>query len=139
VPALSYTLGVTSGELERLYDRYSAAMYAVALRVAGGNRDAASRAIEQAFIAVWSGRYADDAASLLRAARDCAVAERRTSQAPPSASAPQPTPIQLVEEAFFGGKRVDEIARAHALPVGEVRNLLQSGMAQLRSEFGATR
>jgi DNA-directed RNA polymerase specialized sigma24 family protein len=126
-------------EIEQLYDRYSGAMYAVALRIVDGNRDAACRALEEAFLAVWDGQTGDDPASLLRAARDCALAARRASQTPPVTRSDRPTPMQLVEEAFFGGRRVDEIARELSLPVGEVRTMLHSGMAQLRNQFGAAR
>lgn len=123
-------------ELEALYDRYSGAMYALALRVTG-DRDTASRALESAFIAVWSGSVGTDSASLMRAARDHALAQGTPAKPLPPVA--QPTPRLLIEHAFFGGKRVDELARAYKMPEGEVRNLLRNGIRELRNQFGAAR
>jgi DNA-directed RNA polymerase specialized sigma24 family protein len=127
---------------ESLYDRHSPPMYAIALRILG-QEDQACAALEAAFLALWEGRvnYAPSlgspAAWLIRVARDHAVAMRPARAAVHREAAP--TPRQLVEDVFFAGNRVADIARDYAIPESKVRDLLRCGMAELRSELEAGR
>jgi DNA-directed RNA polymerase specialized sigma24 family protein len=133
-----------SAALESLYDRHSPSMYAVAVRILG-DRDLAGAALEALFVGLWEGRltyspsFGNAAAWLLRVARDQALAMRPPPSAQPQPRATAPTPRQLVEEVFYGGSRVEEIARTYALPETQVKDLLRSGMAELRSQFEAGR
>lgn len=110
------------------FDTLAPRLFAVALRITG-EKESAARALENAFI----GTPVADEPALLRAVRDCALAIRKPAAPPPSSSA---TPRQLVEEAFFGGRRVDELSTIYGLPAETVRSMLRDGMAQLRREVG---
>jgi len=131
--------GGDASALEALYDRHSPAMYAVALRILGDDHHAAGAALEAAFLGVWEGQLeagsgTPASAWLLRAARDAALALRPKMEIAKRPAAP--TPRQLVEDVFYGGSRVEEIARTYAMPETQVRELLRSGMAELRGGAG---
>jgi DNA-directed RNA polymerase specialized sigma24 family protein len=129
---------------EELYDRHSPAMYAVALRILGGDEQLASTALEATFVGLWEGRVkyspssGNPTAWLIRIARDQAVAMRPPTL-PFRRRSHTPTPRQLVEDVYLGGTRVDDIARTYAIPEEKVRDLLRCGMAELRSELEAGR
>lgn len=110
------------------FEKFGARLFAVALRITG-EKELAARALEEAFV----GTPSSDEPSLLRAVRDCALSLRRAGAPRPAGTA---TPRQLVEEAFFGGRRIDELSAIYGLPAETVRSMLRDGMAQLRSEVG---
>jgi DNA-directed RNA polymerase specialized sigma24 family protein len=125
---------------ESLYDRHSPVMYAIALRILG-REDQACAALEATFLGLWEGRLAyspsfgNPTAWLLRVMRDSAMAMRPAT--PLQRRPATPTPRQLVEDVYFGGSRVDQIAATYSMPEPKVRDLLRCGMAELRSEFEA--
>jgi RNA polymerase sigma-70 factor, ECF subfamily len=130
--------------LESLYDLHSPSMYAVALRILG-DPEAAGATLEATFVGLWEGSLTygpacgNPAAWLLRVTRDTALAMRPAAAKTATRAVSPPTPRQLVEDVFYGGSRVEEIAQTYAMPETQVRDLLRSGMAELRSQFGASR
>jgi hypothetical protein len=125
--------------LEALYDRHAPSMYAVALRILDNDHTSAGAALEAAFLGLWEGQLTPGSGTspavwLVRAARDAALALRPKMEIARRPGAP--TPRQLVEDVFYGGNRVEEIARTYALPEAQVRDLLRSGMAELRGGAG---
>ena len=47
----------------------------------------------------------------------------------------KPVPRQLVEDAFYGGMSVADLARVYSLPEETVRELLRTGMSEFRLEI----
>lgn len=131
-------------DIERLYDRYSARLYALALRILGDNREAAASTLEDVFVALASGQAGDSANAdplpwLVRAIRDRALA-RQAQNAVSSVIENgdiDVTPRILVEEAFYQGMDVRELARRHSLTEEQVRERIRHGMAELRAHVGA--
>ena len=125
---------------EELYDRHAARMYALALHVIGRSDDAAA-VVEDVFLSLADGSAQYDRQSgspsawLLRMARDRSLERQIQSGSAPVSAPSAPTPRGLVEEAFYGGKGVAELAAAHSLPEASVRAMLRTGMAELRSQF----
>jgi DNA-directed RNA polymerase specialized sigma24 family protein len=124
---IGYSFAVPS--LAELYDRYSARLFAVALRIVG-DRDVACNVIEEVFLE--ADPNATEAA-LIRLTREQALARAKRDDiaVPPG----QATPRLLVEEAFYGGRDVRELSARYAMPEQVVRSMLRDGMAQLRQEF----
>ena len=114
--------------LPTLYDRYAAQLFALAVHIIG-DRDAAAEVVSSAFVTL--GDLADEA-SLVRATRDAALARRGRATVAVSDS---PTPLQLVEAAFYGGQRVSDLSQTFALPERTVRSMLRDGMAQLKRQL----
>ena len=119
-------------ELRRLYDEHAPHLYALALRITG-DRAAAAEVLADVFRHAGS---AESYCSLVQLTREIALA--RQSQTPlPSVSSTRdlPAPRRLVEQAFFTGMKISDLAGAFSLPEAKVRELLCSGMAELRGQF----
>jgi DNA-directed RNA polymerase specialized sigma24 family protein len=127
--------------LAELYDRHSLSLFAVALRIAGNHGDA-SAAIEDLFLSLWDGAaqydpyYGSPKSWLVRLVRENALTRQAQKAAAPVDANEAPTPRALVEQAFYGGRGVEELARAHSLTNEEVRDMLCRGMSELRQQFG---
>ena len=122
--------------LADLYDRHAARLYAVALRITN-DRDAAADALEAAFVGLARNDAAGDpAAYLIHAVRDCALA----GQTRPASAAVVPSeasPRSIVEDAWYKGMNVNDLATRYGIPETKARGLLCEGMAQLRMQFAA--
>jgi DNA-directed RNA polymerase specialized sigma24 family protein len=119
-----------------LYDRYAPRLYAIALRITE-DRDAAADALESAFVSLSrNGDVADPAAYLIQATRDCALA-RQTRPASASVVSQEPSARTLVEEAWYNGMTVSDLARRYGMSESKARAMLCDGMAELRMEFAA--
>src|SRR4029079_2589741 len=111
-----------------LYALHAAPLFALALRITG-DADAAAEVVSSAFLTL--GDEADEA-SLVRATRDAAVP--CGGRAVVALSAP-PTPLGLVEAAFYGGQGISDLSQTFALPERTVRSMLRDGMAQLKRQL----
>jgi predicted RNA polymerase sigma factor len=119
-----------------LYDRYAPRLYAVALRITN-DRDAAADALESAFVALSkSGDIGDPAAYLVHATRDCALA-RQTRPASTTVVVQEPSARQLVEDAWYNGMTVSDLATRYGISEANARAMLCDGMAELRMKFAA--
>ena len=122
--------------LADLYDRLAARLYAIALRITD-DRDAAADALEAAFVALSRNDDAGDAASyLIQATRDCALA-RQTRPASAAVVPGEANPRTIVEDAWYNGMNVNDLAARYGIPEAKARGLLCEGMAQLRTQFAA--
>jgi DNA-directed RNA polymerase specialized sigma24 family protein len=122
--------------LADLYDRHAARLYAIALRITS-DRDAAADALEAAFVALSrTGDIRDPASYLVRATRDCALA-RQTRPASAAVVPKAATPRAMVEDAWYGGLSVNDLAANYGIPETKAREMLCEGMAQLRTQFAA--
>jgi predicted RNA polymerase sigma factor len=122
--------------LADLYDRYAPRLYAIALRITD-DRDAAADALESAFVALSrNGDVSDPLAYLIHATRDCALA-RQTR--PPSATVvpEEASPRTLVEQAWYKGMTVKDLATRYGIGEAKARGMLCDGMAELRMKFAA--
>lgn len=121
-------------EVLRLYDAHAPRLFALALRVLGGDRTAAAATLAEVFADPPSSEPRD----LVRAVRDRALATRQ-GQTPRSSvvEGGQPSPRQLVEGAFYGGASVSELAQTYQLSESAVRSSLKDGMAALRQQFAS--
>lgn len=120
----------------RLYDEHAPRLYAVALRIVG-DRDLAASVLEDVFVDVANGA-ADDFASLVRATRDLARARQVRPASPSVEPAKPPKPRALVEQAFYDGMTVSNLAKAYSLSEELVRTMLLDGMAELRRQFAGS-
>lgn len=121
-----------------LYDRHASRLYAIALRITG-DRDAAADALTEAFVELGKNdEVRDPECYLIRATRDQALT-RQTRSAPPTVVPKEVNPRRVVEDAWYGGMSVSDLARIYKIPETNVRGLLCDGMAQLRSQFAAGR
>ena len=112
-----------------LYDEHAPRLYALALRITG-DPAAAAAVLEEVFS---SRPLPADLAGLARITRERSLARYDRSAAPSvEASGMKPVPRTLVEEAFFRGRSVADLAGAYALPEETVRRMLRDGMAELR-------
>lgn len=117
--------------LRQLYDEHAPTLFALALRVTG-DRVAAAEVLAEVFDGAGS---AETYPSLVRRTRELALTRQSQTGRPAVESIRElPAPRRLVEEAFFGGLRVPELASAYSLPEARVRELLCSGMAELRRQ-----
>ena len=122
--------------LADLYDRHAPRLYAVALRITNDG-DAAADALEAAFVALSRKDDVQDPVTyLVRATRDCALA-RQTRPASAAVVPKEATPRTLVEDAWYGGLSVKDLAMKYGIPETTARGMLCDGMAQLRSQFAA--
>ena len=125
---------------EELYERHAARIYALALRVTSRSEDAAA-VVEDVFVSLADGSAQYDpqtgsvSAWLLRLARDRSLERQIRSESAPVSVGSAPTPRSLVEEAFYGGKGVADLAARHSLSEASVREMLRTGMAELRNQF----
>lgn len=119
-----------------LYDRHASRLYAIALRITD-DRDAAADALEAAFVALSRNDEAGDAAAyLIQATRDCALAQQ-TRPASAAVVSNEANPRTMIEEAWYNGMSVNDLAARYGIPEAKARGLLCEGMAQLRTQFAA--
>jgi DNA-directed RNA polymerase specialized sigma24 family protein len=122
--------------LGEIYDRHAARLYAIALRITG-DRDAAADALESAFVALSkSGDVGDPMAYLIHATRDSALA-RQTRPASAPVVVPEPSARSMVEEAWYNGMTVSDLATRYGISEAKARGMLCDGMAELRMKFAA--
>lgn len=122
--------------LADLYDRHASRLYAIALRIAG-DRDAAADALEAAFTSLCQNDDVRDAvAYLIQATRDCALA-RQTQPATAAVVPRVANPRGLVEDVWYNGMSVKDLAARYGLSEANARGMLCDGMAQLRMQFAA--
>jgi predicted RNA polymerase sigma factor len=122
--------------LANLYDRYAARLYAIALRITN-DRDAAADALESAFVSlsrITDG--GDPAAYLVHATRDCALA-RQTRPASATVVTQEPSGRMMVEDAWYNGMTVSDLAARYGMSEAKARAMLCDGMAELRMKFAA--
>ncbi|HEV7921666.1 MAG TPA: sigma factor [Thermoanaerobaculia bacterium] len=126
--------------LAELYDRHAPCLFSVARRILGEDA-AATAAVEDLFLSLWDGsavydaHYGSPQSWLVRLIRENALTGQAQKVATPVDADETPTPRRLVEQAFYGGRGVDELARAHSLTNEQVRAMLCRGMSELRNQF----
>ncbi|HXH40808.1 MAG TPA: sigma factor [Thermoanaerobaculia bacterium] len=119
-----------------LYDRLAPRLYAIALRITSDSNTAAD-ALEAAFVALSRKDDAGDpTAYLIQATRDCALA-RQTQPASAAVVPKEATPRGMVEDAWYGGMSVSDLAARYGVSETTARGMLCEGMAQLRAQFAA--
>jgi predicted RNA polymerase sigma factor len=122
--------------LGEIYDRHASRLYAIALRITN-DRDAAADALESAFVALSrNDDVGDPVAYLIHATRDCALA-RQTRPASATVVVPEPSPRSMVEEAWYNGMTVSDLATRYGIDEAKARGMLCDGMAELRMKFAA--
>src|SRR5205085_2886602 len=100
--------------LAEIYDRHASRLYAIALRITG-DRDAAADALEAAFLALSRNDDIDDPlAYLIHATRDRALA-RQTRPAPASVVPKEASPRMLVEDAWYSGMNISDLATRYGI------------------------
>ncbi|MDP9362339.1 MAG: hypothetical protein M3P29_12925 [Acidobacteriota bacterium] len=57
--------------------------------------------------------------------------------APPAVVPGEADPRRIVEDAWYGGMTVSDLATSYSISEANVRGMLRDGMAQLRSQFAA--
>ena len=116
-----------------LYDAHAPRLFALALRITG-DESAAAAVLEEVFTAE---AVPSELADLVRLTRERALARYdRSSVGPVEPSGMKPVPRQLVEDAFYGGMSVADLARVYSLSEETVRTMLTTGMAELRLAVG---
>lgn len=123
-----------SVDIQELYDAHAPRLYALALRIAG-DRDAAAAALEDAFLRLWeSAAEPGDAPfpMLVRLTRERALARRQSQSAASDVDKMMATPAGLVEELFFGGLSVRDLAGRYGMGESQVRGMIRDGMTALR-------
>lgn len=111
-------------EVVRLYDAHAPLLYAVALRILDGDVSAASAAL----VEVFADPPSSDLPALIRTTRDRALARRHDQTAAAAVVQAEPSPRLLVEEAFYRGASVGELAAKYGIPETTVRTLLRDGL-----------
>ena len=114
-------------EIMRLYDEHAPRLYALALRITGEEK-AAADVLEDVFT---SPPVPDDFTGLVRITRERAI--QKTGRSVVSGGG-VPTPRLLVEEAFFRGRSVTDLAKTFSIEEQAVRGMLIEGMAELRKQ-----
>lgn len=128
---LPSSMSASPDEVLALYDAHAPRLYALALRITG-DEAAAAAVIEEVFT---SAAVPAELGELVRLTREKSVGRHIRSQAPSvEPSGMKPFPRQLVEDAFYGGMSVADLARVYALSEQMVRSMLATGMAELRLE-----
>jgi len=122
--------------LADLYDRYAPRLYAIALRITD-DRDSAADALESAFLALSrNDDVGDPLAYLIHATRDCALA-RQTRPASATVVPEEASPRTFVEQAWYKGMTVNDLAMRYGISEAKARGMLCDGMAELRMKFAA--
>jgi predicted RNA polymerase sigma factor len=122
--------------LADLYDRHASRLYAIALRITN-DRDAAADALESAFVSLSKNAdVGDPAAYLVHATRDCALG-RQTRLASTTVVVQEPSARSLVEDAWYNGMTVSDLAARYRISEAKARGMLCDGMAELRMKFAA--
>ena len=121
-------------EIATLYDEHAPRLYALALRILG-DESAAAAVLEDVFL---TRPLPVELGDLVRLTRDLSLA-RPIQSAGPSVErvGGVPAPRLLVEEAFYRGRSVTDLARAFAIDEETVRGMLRKGMAELREQVAA--
>ena len=121
-------------EIVSLYDAYSPRLYALALRIVG-NESAAAEVLEEVFT---TRPLPAELGDLVRLTRDLAVGRQIQSTGPSvDPVGGVPAPRLLVEEAFYRGRSVADLARAFSMDQEAVRARPREGMAELRAQVAA--
>lgn len=121
-------------EIMRLYDEHAPRLYALALRI-GSDEKVAAEVLEAVFV---TEPVPEDFAGLVRAVRERAIEkENRTSGRSVESRSGVPSPRLLVEEAFYRGRSVAELAKTFSMEEQVVRGMLIEGMAELRKQVAA--
>jgi DNA-directed RNA polymerase specialized sigma24 family protein len=119
-----------------LYDRYASRLYAIALRITN-DRDTAADALESAFVSLSKNDGVGDPATyLIQATRDCALA-RQTRPASATVVPKEASPRSIVEDAWYNGMTVSDLATRYGISEAKARGMLCDGMAELRMKFAA--
>lgn len=114
-----------------LYDAHAPRLFALALRITGDEQTAAE-VIEEVFT---SPALPAELADLVRLTREKSLSRYdRSGSASVESPGMKPFPRQLVEDAFYCGMSVADLARVYSLPEETVRAMLISGMNELRLE-----
>jgi len=122
--------------LADLYDRHASRLYAIALRITD-DRDAAADALESAFVALSrNDDVGDPVAYLVHAVRDDALA-RQTRPASAPVVHQKPSARTMVEDAWYKGMTVNDLATRYGISEAKAREMLCDGMAELRVKFSA--
>lgn len=125
---------MTPETIESLYDAHAPRLYALALRITG-DREAAAAALEDAFLRLWESADTpggDELRFLVRLTRERSLARRPIQEAPAPVDDRGATPASLVEELFFGGVSLRDLAARYGLGESQVRRMIRDGMAALR-------
>ena len=128
-------------EIEILYDAHAPRLYALALRITG-NEESAAAALEEAFVRLWESADVpgeDQFRILVRLTRDAALTRRQVQSTASSVDTQRATPAGLVEELFFGGLTLRELAGRYGLGEPELRRMIRDGMAALRVQVAQRR
>ena len=125
-------------EIEALYDAHAPRLYALALRITG-EEGSASAALEEAFLRL--SELADVTGEdqfriLLRLTRDAALTRRHVQSAAGSVGRVEAIPAGLVEELYFGGLTLGELAGRYRMEEPELRRMIREGMMALRLQVG---
>ena len=121
-------------EIIGLYDEHAPRLYALALRITGDEKHAAA-VLEEVFL---TEPVPADFTGLVRATREIAIQkENRTSGRSVVSGGGVPTPRLLVEEAFYRGRSVADLAQTFSMEEQAVRGMLLEGMAELRKQVAA--
>jgi hypothetical protein len=122
--------------LGEIYDRHASRLYAIALRITN-DRDAAADALESAFVSLSKNAgVGDPLAYLVHATRDSALA-RQTRPGSAPVVTEEPSPGSMVENAWYNGMTVSDLATRYGISEAKARGMLCDGMAELRMKFAA--
>ncbi|HUP58899.1 MAG TPA: sigma factor-like helix-turn-helix DNA-binding protein [Thermoanaerobaculia bacterium] len=121
-------------EIVALYDEHSPRLYALALRILG-DEQAAAEVLEEVFV---TRPLPTELGSLIHLTRDLALARPiQSGGRSVDRVGGVPAPRLLVEEAFYRGRSVSDLARAFSIDEETVRSMLREGMAALREQVAA--
>ena len=125
---------MTPEDVEALYDAHAPRLYALALRITG-DAAAAAAALEEAFRRLWEStdNLGEDAfRTLVRLTRDSALTHRQVQNLTPPVDMMRPSPVGLIEELFFGGLTLRDLAGRYGVGETDLRRMIHEGMAALR-------
>jgi|SRR6185436_907023 len=112
-----------------LYDEHSPRLYALALRILG-DEQAAGEVLEEVFV---SQAVPGDLGGLVRVVREKSLGrQNRMSGRSVGKVGEAPSPRELVEEAFFHGRSVADLATTFSLDEATVRVMLRRGLDELK-------
>lgn len=124
-------MSASPDEILGLYDAHAPRLFALALRITGDEK-AAADVIAEVFT---SEAVPSELAGLVRLTREKSLSRYdRSGAASVESPGMKPFPRQLVEDAFYGGMSVADLARVYSLPEETVKAMLISGMNELRLE-----